>query len=420
MKDVNWVNDLKLRLGYGITGQQEGIADYAHLAQYVMSDGYEIYYPVGGENNAATLDKNLDHVDHVTDQNGNELYFSYRPKAYNQDLTWEKTTTYNAGIDFSFLNNRISGALDYYYRVTDDLLNVVPVAAGTNFRNKVVQNVGSLTNQGIEFSINAVVLDYGRRFKWDLGYNVTWNQNRITRLNTGEDQTPIPTGGIGVGMDNNVQRHAVGQPISSFYVYETKQAVRDNGEKYWYFVDKTGDGLIDENDKRYFHSAAAPVTMGFQMKFQFYDFDLGMSFRASIGNYLYNNVKASNLLFVPGSMYNQTKYMRGLIATSFAAYNADNVGPGKIYMNEAGTGSTSSEWYFSDYFVENASFLRCDNITLGWSFQRPKISGRVYATVSNPFVLSKYSGLDPEIFGGIDSSIYPRSMTTVLGVNLQF
>ncbi len=420
MKDVHWLNDLKLRLGYGITGQQEGIADYAYMASYVKSGNYEIYYPVGGENNYATTDKDLNNVEHVTDQNGNELYYSFRPKAYNYDLTWEKTTTYNAGIDYSFLNNRISGAIDYYYRITKDLLNEVPVAGGTNFRTRVVQNVGTLTNQGVEFSINAVVLDYGKKFKWDLGYNFTWNENKITSLNTGKEQTPIPVGGIGVGMDNNVQRHAVGYPISSFYVYETKQAVRQNGEKYWYFVDRTGDGVVDENDKYYYHSAAAPFTMGFQMKFQFYDFDLGMSFRASIGNYVYNNVKASNLQFVPGSMFNQGKYFRGIMANSFYAYNADNMGPNKVYMNEAGTGTTSSEWYFADYFVENASFLRCDNITLGWSFQRPKISGRVYATVSNPFVISKYSGLDPEIFGGIDSSIYPRSMTTILGVNLQF
>ncbi len=420
MKDVNWLNDLKLRLGYGITGQQEGIADYAYLAQYVKAGDYSVYYPVGGENNLATTDKDLNTVEQVTDQNGNKLYYSFRPKAYNYDLTWEKTTTYNAGIDYAFLNNRISGAIDYYYRITNDLLNEVPVAAGTNFRNKVVQNVGTLTNQGVEFAINAVVLDYGKQFKWDLGYNFTWNDNKITSLNTGEDQTPIATGGIGVGQDNNVQRHAVGQPISSFYVYETKQGVRPTGEKYWYFVDRDKNGVVDENDKYYYHSAAAPITMGFQMKFQFYDFDLGMSFRASIGNYVYNNVKASNLQFVPGDKFNQGNYLRGILANSFNAYNVDNMGPNKVYTNEEGTGPTHAEWYFADYFVEDASFLRCDNITLGWSFQRPKLSGRVFATVSNPFVISNYSGLDPEIFGGIDSSIYPRSMTTVLGVNLQF
>lgn len=430
MKDVNWLDDLKLRLGYGITGQQElNNGDYPYLATYTKSTNYQAYYPVGYEN-YATENKALETVfpedgQYVTDNNGNILYYSYRPNSYNRNLTWEKTTTYNAGIDFSFLNNRISGNIDYYYRLTDDLLNTVTVAAGTNFRNRVISNVGALSNQGVEFALNAVLMDYGRAFKWDLGYNVTWNQNKILRLNTGENQTSIPTGGISSGTGNTIQQHAVGEATSAFYVFEAKSAVREDGTKYWYVVDRAGnddgtpDGVIDEKDKYYFHSPAAPVTMGLQMKFQFYDFDLGMSFRANIGNYVYNDVKASNLQMLTRENFNRNNYVEGILTQCFTTYYEDNMRSDAIYSDAEGT-TKFDKWFATDYFVENGSFLRCDNITLGWSFKRPKFSGRAFCTVSNPFVISGYSGLDPEVFGGIDNNLYPRSMTTVVGVNLQF
>ena len=425
LKDVNWLDDLKLRLGYGITGQQEGLGDYPYMALYTNTKNYQAYYPVGYAN-YATETSTLDIVrpedgQYVKDYNDNILYYSYRPEAYNRDLTWEKTTTYNAGIDYSFLNNRISGNIDYYYRQTDDLLNSITVAAGTNFRNKVIQNIGSLTNQGVEFAINAVVLDYGKKFKWDLGYNVTWNQNKITKLNSGEDQTPVNVGGISSGVGNTIQRHAVGQAASSFFVYEAKSAYREDGSKYWYIVNRDGsaDGKIEESDKYYYHCPAAPVTMGFQMKFQFYDFDLGMSFRANIGNYVYNDVKAANLQMLTRENFNKNNYFSGLLTECFNTYYVDNMRSDQIYADEAGT-ILFDKWFATDYFVEKASFLRCDNITLGWSFQRPTLNGRVFCTVSNPFVISGYSGLDPEVFGGIDNNLYPRSMTTVLGVNLQF
>ncbi|MBR2165368.1 MAG: SusC/RagA family TonB-linked outer membrane protein [Paludibacteraceae bacterium] len=420
MKDVNWLNDLKLRLGYGITGQQEIGNDYPYLAKYLKSTNYQVYYPVGGDN-LATENKALETVEKVTDNNGNVLYYSYRPEAYNYDLTWEKTSTYNVGIDFAFLNNRISGNVDYYYRKTDDLLNTVTVAAGTNFRNRVTSNVGSLTNQGVEFALNAVILDYGRRFKWDFGYNFTWNENKIVRLNTGENQTAVPTGGISSGTGNTIQQHAVGHAASSFYVYEAQSATREDGTKYWYVVDRDNNGKIDENDKYYFHSPAAPYSMGFQMKFQFYDFDLGMSFRANIGNYVYNDVKASSLQNITRENFNKNNFVQGLLKECFSTYYEDNMRSDQLYATPEGLDSKKfDKWFQTDYFVENASFLRCDNITLGWSFKRPKISGRVYGTVSNPFVISKYSGLDPEVFGGIDNNLYPRSMTTTIGVNLQF
>ena len=430
-KDVNWLDDLKLRFGYGITGQQEGIGDYNYMAKYLKSTNYQVYYPVG-YTNYATVNKNQEdviidpeagvYVKDRYDENGNILYYSYRPEAYLRSLTWEKTSSYNVAIDYSFLNNRISGAIEYYYRHTDDLLNTVTVAAGTNFRNRVMSNVGSLRNQGVEFSINAVVLDYGRKFKWDLGYNITWNENKIIRLNTGESQTAAPAGpNISSGSGNTIQQHAVGHAMSSFYVYETKQGIREDGTKFWYVVDRNPDGKIDEKDKYHYHSPAAPVTMGFQMKFQFYDFDLGMSFRANIGNYVYNDVKASNLQMVTRANFNKNNYVEGVLTQCFTTYYVDGMQSDNLFATPEGIQSkTFEKWFETDYFVENASFLRCDNITLGWSFKRPKISGRVFGTVSNPFVISRYSGLDPEVFSGVDNNLYPRSMTTTIGVNLQF
>jgi iron complex outermembrane receptor protein len=419
MKDVAWLNDLKLRLGYGITGQQEGIGDYSYMPTYSQTTGHTSYYPVGGSN-FATEDNDANIVDKVVDANGNTLYISDRPNAFNPHLTWEKTTTYNAGIDFSFLNNRISGSLDYYFRNTTDLLNNVNVAMGTNFRKRVMSNIGSLQNQGVEFAINAVILDYGKKFKWDFGYNVTWNQNKITKIN-GEETMIDGSGYGGDGLSGkSITKYAVGYATNTFYLYEARKNTRADGTQYWYIIDQNQDGAIDETDKVFKHSPVAPVTMGFQMKFQFYNFDLGMSFRANIGNYVFNNVIATRLQNVPAGNLARDGYYKNLPVDVFNTYYVD--GYNMTIYNEAGTSIIgNAEYSITDRFLENASFLRCDNITLGYSFQKSKISGRAFCTVSNPFVVTGYTGLDPEVgLGGVDNSIYPRSMTTVLGINLQF
>ena len=419
MKDVHWLNDLKLRLGYGITGQQDGIGDYAYMPSYQQTKGHTSYYPVGGSN-YATEDNDTRIVDIVYDQDGNPLFISDRPNAFNPDLTWEKTTTYNAGIDFAFLNNRISGSIDYYYRKTTDLLNNVNVAMGTNFRKRVMSNVGSLRNQGIEFAINAVVLDYGKKFKWDIGYNVTWNENRITKIN-GEETMIDGSGYGGAGLSGkSITKYAVDKPTNVFYLYEAKQGTRADGSKYWYIIDQNADSKINEQDKVFKHSPIAPVTMGFQMKFQFYNVDLGMSFRASIGNYVFNNVISSRLQNVPIGNLARDGYYKNLPLDVFDTYYVDGYNM-TIYDAEGKSIIGNAEYDITDRFLENASFLRCDNITLGYSFSKNRVSGRAYCTVSNPFIITKYSGLDPEIgLGGVDNSIYPRSMTTVLGINLQF
>ena len=313
------------------------------------------------------------------------------------------------------MNNRISGSIDYYYRVTNDLINWVFVPAGTNFKTKATMNIGALTNQGVEFAINAVAIDR-KNFKWDIGYNVAWNDNRIRKLYGYEDDTPVPDANSNIGQANTLQAHAVGQPIASFYVYESK--VNPNTGLY-YLVDQDhpdaypGDAEYDltAEDKIFYHSPAAPVTMGFNTKFQFYGVDLGITFHANIGNYVYNGALTEQLLYTTSIYDGKYDGYHNLSRSAYSAYYDD------MYQlrNEANGMLTT-------YFVENASFLRCDNITVGYSFNAKNypLNGRVYCTVSNPFVISKYRGLDPEVPSGRDFNSYPRCMTTVVGLSLNF
>ena len=427
LKDVNSINDLKLRIGYGITGQQNLGVDYYYLPTYATSQDHA-YYPVldGGEDNPLFAGR---------DANGNAVYYTSRPGVYNTDLTWEKTYTSNIGIDFAFLNNRINGNIDYYHRRTKDLLSTVNVSAGSNFKNQMLGNIGSLYNQGVEFAINAVLVDT-KNFKWDLGYNVAWNQNKITQLLSDDPDYFVPTGGISSGTGNTIQAHKVGEAAYSFLVYETKTMTDDQGVTRHYFVDRNKDGQINDNDKYIYHNPAAPVTMGLQTKFQFYGFDLGITLRSNIGNYVYNDVLAGNLQWVEADKVyqNQNGGYHSVLTSAFSCYYGDNMRSDDIrtyvwndatQAYEVGTDSKgalvkNSNWYASDFFVEKASFLRIDNITLGYSFNKTKVQGRAYVTVSNPCVFSNYKGLDPEVGGGIDNNIYPRSMTTVMGISLQF
>ena len=382
LKDVDVLSDLKLRLGYGITGQQNiNSGDYPYLAVYETNkDG--AYYPVLGE--GAT----------------------YRPNAYNPDLKWEKTATYNVGLDFGFLNNRINGAVDYYYRKTTDLLNSVFVSAGTNFKNKVLSNVGSLENSGIEFSINSkpiVTTDWA----WDLGFNITYNKNEITKLTTGDSENYYVAAGdnIGGGRDMKTMAHAIGHPASSFYVYQ--QVYDENGKPIENeFVDRNGDGTINGDDRYFYKKPTADVLMGLTSRLSYKSWDFSFSLRASLNNYVYNSVEAGGSDCNPTSVY------------SFGALN------NRPLMGVANNiQSKNDNTLLSDYFVQNASFMKCDNITLGYSFKKlfgAPIGGRVYAAVQNVFTITKYKGLDPEVEKGLDNNIYPRPLTTLIGLSLNF
>ena len=398
-KDNNELSEWKLRLGYGITGQQNiSQGDYPYMPTYTVNQAHA-YYTLGEK-----------------DKNGNYIYFStWRPNAYNPDITWEKTTTYNAGMDLAFLNNRISFSLDYYYRQTDDLINEVDIPAGTNFKTRVIKNVGSLSNQGVEVMFNSVLVDR-KNFKWDFGFNATWNTNKIIKLTTGSEEGYYITAG-GINNGQYIQAHAVGHAANSFYVYQT--AKDENGKLY--VVDQQNPDLLptdqgykitEADDKIFYHSPAPDVMLGFNTKFQFYNFDLGVTFRANIGNYVYNQVLAGNLQNVSaGQVYDSKKGgYHNLLVEAVKAYENDGmIRDNFTYPDQL------------DYFVENASFLRCDNITLGYTFkQNPKVNARLYGTVSNPFVISGYRGLDPEVFSGIDNNIYPRSMTVTIGTTVTF
>ena len=376
LKDVDTLSDLKLRLGYGQTGQQEGIGDYNYFASYNVNTAVDSFYPLIGNGQLN------------------------RPNAYNNNLTWETTTTYNAGLDFGFWNGRLTGNIDWYYRETTDLLNTVSVAAGSNFRNQVMSNIGSLKNTGIEASLNWKAIS-NNDWLWDLGVNFTYNQNEITELVDGDYQL---TGGISSGTGNMCQAHAVGHPAGSFYVYQ--QVYDNNGMPIeGAVVDRNGDGTITTADKYLYKSPSAPWTAGFTSKLMYKNWDFSFSLRASFDNYVFNDLEAGSSNISSSQVLAQSGYLSNRP------------------KNVLGKAWQTYDWVLSDYFVQNGSFLKCDNITLGYTFDQlfgAKIGGRVYATASNVFTITNYKGIDPEVAGGIDNSLYPRPFTALVGLSLNF
>jgi len=382
MKDLDVFSDLKLRLGYGITGQQNiNQGDYPYIPVYQLNQE-GAFYPT-------------DSTYHTT----------YRPNAYNSKLKWEQTATSNIGLDMGILKGRITGSLDYYMRKTTDLINVVDVPAGSNFSNRVISNIGSLQNQGVEFSINVKAIST-KDLIWEIGYNATYNQNKITKLISGTGENyKVATGGISSGVGSNIQAHAVGHPASSFYVYH--QVYDSVGKPIeGTFLDKNGNVTTSpvEDDKYYFKKPTADVTMGLSSKLIYKNFDLGISLRASLGNYVYNDVAASRSNMGAGIIFYSGYFSNRPVSALYTDFKGPNN-------------------FFSDYYVQDASFLRCDNITLGYSFKNLYdviSSGRFYITAQNPFFITKYKGLDPELSSGIDNNIYPRPMITVIGLSLNF
>ena len=384
LKNVNWLDELKLRLGYGKTGQQDINNNYAYFASYNENiNTTNGRYPLVGVNPSGVMS---------------------RPDAYNQDLKWETTTTYNAGLDFSVLRDRIRGSVDYYYRKTTDLINDASVSAGSNFRNQVKSNIGSLENKGIEASLTVRPVQT-KDWQVEVTGNFTYNKNEITEL-TGE-AAMIKTGGINAGTGNQCQVHTVGKPASSFYVYQQVYGA-DGLPLEGVFVDRNNDGNISEEDRYCYKSPAAPYLAGLSARIQYKNWDLGFNLRGSFGNYVFNDRQA-------GYANVEKRY-----DSSFAYIQ--NTTPTAVKNNWK-----TYSWVLSDYFVENASFVKLDNITLGYSFQNlfkggsyNGLNGRVYLTATNVATITNYSGQDPEVFGGIDNSIYPRPFSMTLGVNINF
>lgn len=386
MKPLKWWNEFKLRLGWGQTGQQDIGYDFLYSLLYTTSNSYA-QYPFG-----------------------DTYYTTVRPDKYNPELTWETTTTWNAGLDFAFLNNRITANVDGYYRKTTDLIQEVTIPALMNFAQRIAQNIGSLENYGVEFSIGAKPI-VTKDFTWDIQYNVAWNHNEITELIGGDDDYIVQSGGtISRGTATHVQAHKVGQPANSFWVY---QQVYDEAGKpiEGAFVDRNGDGQINSDDRYFYHSPAADVFMGLTMKFIYKRWDLSFALRASLGNYVYYDFLANKASISSSGLYSNSAY--------------SNTTQAAVDLGFTGTGA--SEYYLSDYFVRNASYLKCQNITLGYSFpallkynNQDYFSGRLFFTVQNPFIITKYKGLDPEVSSGIDSNPYPRPLSFQLGLNLNF
>lgn len=379
-RSQGWLNEFKLRLGWGQTGQQDVRQYFPYLPIYINSyqNNYQYLDPSG------------------TGEWINPLY----PQAYNPDLKWETTTTWNVGIDMGFLNNRITLAADWYYRKTTDLLSYVPTASMMT-SNKMWRNIGSMTNTGVEVTIGAKPV-ITENFTWNTSLNVSYNKNKITALE-GDTRTQaigLPSGKGGAGL----AWHIVGQPAFTYMVYE--QVYNDNGDPIeGQYVDQNADGVIDESDLIMYHSKDPKVTMTWNNNFSWKGWDLGIVLRANFGNYVYNNLKYEN-----SRVYNVTA----------AQYQLSNLlADQTLFYNSAGADLLP----LSSYFVENASFIRCDNITLGYTFRDlldSRLKLRIFAAVENPFVLTKFTGLDPEEFGGVQSSPYPRPITTTLGIVATF
>ncbi len=377
IRDLDVFSDLKLRLGYGVTGQQDIGSDYPYLARFTPGQPTAAY------------------------QFGDAFINTIRPEGYDSRIKWEETVTYNAGLDFGFLDGRISGSVDYYFKETEDLLAVINVPAGSNLRNRIFTNIGSIENRGLEVTLNTVIADK-RKFGWNAGFNITFNKNEITKLTAVEDPSflGIETGGIAGGVGNNIQIHSVGFPRNAFFVY--RQVYNGNGEPLeGLYADENNDGRSTLDDRYRFKNPDPTVFLGFSSQFTFDRLSMSFVLRSNIGNYVYNNVDAERAVYRNLTLNNVLRNATpDLLATRFG-----------------------NNQYFSDYYIENASFLRMDNVTFGYnvgSILDNQANLQLSAMVQNVFVVTKYTGLDPEIPGGIDNNFYPRPRIVSFGLNLNF
>ena len=381
LKDNTTFSDLKLRIGYGRTGQQDiyGIAgDYPYIPRYTQ--------------NAIAAQYTL----------GATTYRPYSPLGYNGNLKWETTTTYNAGLDFGFLDGRITASVDAYYRKTTDLLNGIYLAGLTNFTNYYVFNVGALENRGVELNLNLNPVRT-TNFRWDININGTYNKNKILSLGPQQEGfTGIETNGVAGGTGYNIGVFSVGQASSAFNV--VKQVYDANGKPLnGIYADVNGDGTVNDRDRRVYKQSAPPVILGFSSNLAYKKLSLAFTLRSNIGNYVYNNIQAGN-----GTLYGLTG------STNFQS----NITTDALFTQLPN--ANDALHYYSDYYLENASFLRMQNATLGYNVGKVFNKGNLNLSfaVQNIFVITKYSGLDPEISNGVDNNTYPRPRTYTFGLNL--
>lgn len=375
LKNSKTISNLKLRVGYGVTGQQDGIGNYDYISYYGLSDTKAEY------------------------QFGDKFYQMYRPGGYYEDRKWEQTATTNIAIDYGLFNNRITGSLEFYYKKTTDLLNQIAQPAFTNFSNTTVANVGSMENKGIEFNINAQPV-VSKNWNWDVAFNVTYNSNKITKLTINEIPNFVNQT-AGVGGLGGVQANAVGYARNSFYVFKQiyDQATGLPIENL--YEDLNRDGIINNNDLMVFKAGDPKVFFGFSTNVGYKKWSLGFNMRANVGNYLFNNAATNGAI---------SKFL-------FANY-LSNQSNDVLNTNFQGTGY----FYQSNYYVQNASFIKMDYLNIGYNLGKVgnNVSLRFNAGIQNVFTITKYKGLDPEVNGGIDNNQYPRPRTFLFGVGLDF
>ncbi|HXJ99847.1 MAG TPA: SusC/RagA family TonB-linked outer membrane protein [Gelidibacter sp.] len=373
-------SNLKLRAGWGKTGQQEIGQNYGYLG---------VYTP--GRSDASVQFGYI---------NGVPQYINtLRPEEFDENLKWEETSQYNVALDFGLFNDRLTGTVDAYYRETSDLLATIPTAAGSNLSDLLTTNVGSVLSKGVEFSLNGA-LAQSQDFNWDMGFNVTLQQNKITKLSLGNDPNFfIAQGGISGGTGNQIQLWKENMDPSTFYVF---RQVYDTAGKpiEGAYVDVNGDNQITEADKQAYKKASPDAYLGFTNTINYKNLDFSFTFRGSLGNYMYNNVASD----------------RGNVTTV-------NDAPGQYYVNaHASVLDTkfNKQNLFSDYYIERADFVKLDNVSIGYLIPGEQLNLRLSLTATNLMTFTKYNGLDPEISNGIDHNFYPRPQTFVLGLNFTF
>jgi TonB-dependent starch-binding outer membrane protein SusC len=376
LKDIKSITDLKLRIGWGATGQQDIGNDYPAQARYIISSPGSYYYIDG------------------------QFLPTLRPSAYDPNIKWEETTTQNLGLDFGFLKDRITGSFDIYKRVTSNLLNTVTIPSGSNFSNTLLTNVGSLENKGAEFSLNLVVLSH-KEMSLIFGLNATYNQNKITKLIISDDPTYIGVLEGGNSFTGSLQVTQVGSPAHSFFMNRQVYDINGNPIEGLY-VDLSGrGGTVNGNnaDKYIYKNPAPDYLIGFSARFTYKNLDLSASARGSIGNYVYNQIAS-------GASYDQM-YQIGYWKNSTTLLSNT-----KFVKRQ----------FTSDYFVSNASYIKLDNLSAGYRFDNiyKKLNARISFTAQNLITVTKYKGIDPEVPGGVDNNFYPRPRTFMLGISLSY
>lgn len=370
------VNDLKVRASYGVTGQQDGIANYSYMPVYTISqEGAQYVF------------------------NGVPV-FTYRPEAYNPALKWETTKAWNVGLDFGLLNNRINGSIDYYNRRTEDLLASVPCAAGTNFAKYILSNVGNVDSEGFELSLNANIIA-NKDWSWNVAVNATWQKARITNLTVSPD-AESPNTLVGASVDSRrVQVFSTGYAPYAYYVYKQIYDEATGRPIEGVYADLNNDGQINSADLYHYHSPAPDWILGLSTSLSYKKWTLSTSLRANIGNYVYNAMAMNTGAWE---------------TVSYNAYQLNNLN--RSYLD---TGFSMRQHY-SDHYVENASFLKMDNLQLSYDFGDigRGVNLHLSANVQNVFTITNYSGIDPEVSYGIDSNVYPRPRTYSLTVGLNF